>query len=86
MRIIRDIVEGLPERTNFEVEPDRRKAIRAALESAGETDIVLIAGKGHETYQIVSGVAVPFDDRQVVREEMESILGRREGEEGPDPS
>jgi len=70
MRIIRDIVEGLPDHTNFEFEVDRRKAIALALERAEGDDIVLIAGKGHETHQIVSGVAVPFDDRRVVVEEM----------------
>ena len=75
MRIIRDIVEGLPEHTNFEVEADRRKAIRAAVEMASGDDIVLIAGKGHETYQIVSGVAAPFDDRRVVVEEMQRLAG-----------
>jgi len=75
MRIIRDIVEGLPDHTNFEVEADRRKAIRLALERAEGDDIVLIAGKGHEAYQIVSGVAAPFDDRRVVVEEMQRLTG-----------
>jgi UDP-N-acetylmuramoyl-L-alanyl-D-glutamate--2,6-diaminopimelate ligase len=70
MAIVRDILAGLEGRTNFEVEVDRRKAIRAALSAAGPTDIVLVAGKGHEPYQIISGVVVPFDDRIVVREEI----------------
>jgi UDP-N-acetylmuramoyl-L-alanyl-D-glutamate--2,6-diaminopimelate ligase len=76
MAIIQDIRQGLTGHTNFEIEPDRRKAIAKAIAAAGRTDIVLVAGKGHETYQIVSGVVLPFDDRQVVREE----IGRMGGE------
>ncbi len=47
---------------------DRRAAIAAALDAAGPGDVVLIAGKGHETGQEVAGVVHPFDDRDVVRE------------------
>lgn len=49
---------------------DRREAIRAALQAANAGDIVLIAGKGHETYQEIKGVRHPFDDRIVVVEEL----------------
>ena len=49
------------------VEPDRAKAIALALSSAGEGDVVVIAGKGHETTQEIAGVKYPFDDREVVR-------------------
>ena len=49
------------------VEPDRKKAIEYALREAGEGDVVIIAGKGHETTQEVKGVKHPFDDREVVR-------------------
>jgi UDP-N-acetylmuramoyl-L-alanyl-D-glutamate--2,6-diaminopimelate ligase len=45
-----------------QVEPDRAKAIRSALAGAADDDIVLIAGKGHETYQEVKGVRMPFSD------------------------
>lgn len=48
---------------------DRRAGIRRALELACPGDLVLIAGKGHETYQIIGQQVLPFDDRQVVREE-----------------
>lgn len=54
---------------------DRREAIRVALSSAGPGDIVLVAGKGHETGQEVAGVVHPFDDRVVVREELARIGG-----------
>ncbi|HWJ40504.1 MAG TPA: cyanophycin synthetase, partial [Candidatus Limnocylindrales bacterium] len=50
------------------VEPDRRKAIAIALKIATTGDAVLIAGKGHEDYQLVAGRVLPFDDRVVVRE------------------
>ncbi len=49
---------------------DRREAIRAAIRQASAGDIVLIAGKGHETGQEVDGVMHPFDDREVAREEL----------------
>ena len=48
--------------------PDRREAIAAALASAGDDALVLVAGKGHETEQIFAGSSIPFDDRAVVRE------------------
>ena len=49
---------------------DRRAAIAEAIGRAGPGDMVLIAGKGHETGQEVAGVVLPFDDRQVAREEL----------------
>lgn len=47
----------------FWVEPDRRKAIRLAISLSSRSDAVLIAGKGHETYQIIGSEHLPFDDR-----------------------
>ena len=52
---------------------DRREAIRTALALAGKGDVVLIAGKGHETYQEVKGVKHHFDDREVVRDVFASL-------------
>ena len=49
------------------IEPDREKAIRRAIGNAGPDDVVLIAGKGHETYQTLKDKTIPFDDREVAR-------------------
>jgi UDP-N-acetylmuramoyl-L-alanyl-D-glutamate--2,6-diaminopimelate ligase len=54
---------------------DRRAAIREALRLARAGDVVLVAGKGHETGQEVAGVVHPFDDRDVVREELAAMSG-----------
>ena len=59
-------------------DPDRREAIRRALDWARPGDTVVIAGKGHETYQIIAGQVLPFDDRVVARE----FLAGRAGEAG----
>jgi len=50
-----------------EVVPDRARAIEAAVADAGAPDIVLVAGKGHETRQLVAGQSLPFDDAEVIR-------------------
>jgi UDP-N-acetylmuramoyl-L-alanyl-D-glutamate--2,6-diaminopimelate ligase len=55
---------------------DRREAIRRALDLAGDGDCVVIAGKGHETYQILGDRTIPFDDREVARE---FVRGRSAG-------
>jgi UDP-N-acetylmuramoyl-L-alanyl-D-glutamate--2,6-diaminopimelate ligase len=67
--IIAEIVRGMePARAERIVEPDRRHAIRRAVESARAGDVVLIAGKGHETTQTVGGQVFEFDDRKVALE------------------
>ena len=58
----------------LEVEPDRRLAIRLALGWAGPADAVVIAGKGHETTQILGDVIADFDDRVVAAQELATIL------------
>ena len=52
------------------VELDRRRAIRLALENASPGDVVLLAGKGHETVQVSGAERQPFDDRRVALEEL----------------
>lgn len=65
--IINEIASDLASET-YMIEPDRKEAIRKALERAGEGDCVLVAGKGHETYQIVGKKRLHFDDRKVILE------------------
>ena len=73
--IAREIVSGAPER-GLMVELDRRAAIAAAVEAARPGDIVLVAGKGHETTQTIGADVLPFDDRAVARE---ALRARRAG-------
>ena len=67
LAIIKEIEEGM-KGASYRVQPDRREAIRTALAEAREGDTVLIAGKGHETYQTIGTTAHPFDDRTVAKE------------------
>lgn len=66
--IIAEMRAGLSLPGNAHIIRDRRAAIAAAIAAAGNDDIVLIAGKGHETYQEVAGVKMPFDDRAIAAE------------------
>ena len=70
--IINDMLAGLDakQRRNTITITDRREAIRTACMMAASGDIVLVAGKGHETYQIVKGVKSHFDDREVISGEL----------------
>jgi len=66
--IIRDIVQGVPLDFPHAVIVDRREAIRTALSKARSGDCIVIAGKGHESYQEIMGVRKHFDDAEEVRE------------------
>lgn len=75
LAIIEQILGGVKqaggrEGATYIVEPDRRKAIRAAIEMMKEGDSVLIAGKGHEDYQILPTGRIHFDDREVAKERL----------------
>jgi len=72
--IIDEILAGMS--GDREVEPDREAAIASALERAGEGDVVVIAGKGHEQGQEFADRIVPFDDREVVRETLRRLAAR----------
>ena len=67
-QILDDIVTGIPDNTEFVVVADRAKAIARAISDAQPGDGVLIAGKGHEDYQILGTEKVHFDDREQARE------------------
>ena len=63
--IISDVIDGVAaaDRGKVTVEPDRRAAIALALGEAGAADVVVVAGKGHETTQTIGDQVLPFDDR-----------------------
>ena len=86
LAIIRDIEEGVRGRgmrqlregdaagqAGYWIEPDRRSAIRLGVSLAAPGDVVLVAGKGHEDYQIQGDRRLHFDDRQVLREEVAAL-------------
>ncbi len=73
--IIAEVVAGCQGAGELHVEPDRRRAIALGLSLAAEDDIVLVAGKGHETTQQLGDELVAFDDRLVVGEESARLAG-----------
>lgn len=64
--IINEILKGVMNKTNYEVIENREEAIRRGIEISKDGDILLICGKGHETYQEVQGVRKHFDDKEIV--------------------
>jgi UDP-N-acetylmuramoyl-L-alanyl-D-glutamate--2,6-diaminopimelate ligase len=83
LKIISDIVVGLQKSSGkYLIEADRSKAIKLAMDEAKAGDIVLLAGKGHEDYQIFSDHTIHFDDREVARKAL-GDLGYTEPQGGP---
>jgi UDP-N-acetylmuramoyl-L-alanyl-D-glutamate--2,6-diaminopimelate ligase len=72
-RIVADILAGIPSGAAARVEHDRASAIRATLGRSGAEDVVLIAGKGHEEYQIYGSERRPFSDQSVARAALEAM-------------
>ena len=69
--ILHEILAGMADSaTPFTVLESRREAIAYALDHARTGDVVVLAGKGHETYQVVGAETLPLDERQVVREHL----------------
>ena len=94
LAIIEEVLAGIPGgRANPQVvvEPDRGVAIRLALDAARPGDVVVIAGKGHETYQEIGGQRLPFDDAVEARRALSAALRlgpadlgrRRRGSDAP---
>ncbi|GIP10731.1 MAG: UDP-N-acetylmuramoyl-L-alanyl-D-glutamate--2,6-diaminopimelate ligase [Paenibacillus macerans] len=75
--ILSDIEQGLigdgVDRSRYELIVDRREAIQKAIEMASREDVVLIAGKGHETYQLIGTAVLDFDDRIVAKEAIRGL-------------
>jgi len=76
--IIADITAGVGECEHYHIEPDRTAAIAAAIRQAQPGDVVLIAGKGHETYQVLGNTTIPYDDRREARKALLQQLGAKE--------
>ena len=78
--IIQDVLAGMdsPDGARVHVEPDRPQAIRWALEQGKAGDVIVLAGKGHETTQEIQGVRYPMDEREIVQEYFAKRAQRRE--------
>ncbi|MEH7075054.1 UDP-N-acetylmuramoyl-L-alanyl-D-glutamate--2,6-diaminopimelate ligase [Neobacillus drentensis] len=70
LAILKEMEAGI-HGVQYRIIPDRKEAIQTAVQEASEGDVILIAGKGHETYQIIGNVVHNFDDRLVAREAIE---------------
>ncbi len=66
LKILEDIIKGVS-KNNYEIEPDRKKAIKKGLSLLKKDDVLLILGKGHEDYQIIGHEKIHFDDAEEVR-------------------
>ncbi len=75
LAIIDAVRSGMDDTSTLTVEPDRGAAIRLAIAEAGPGDVVVIAGKGHESVQVIGDRALPFDDREVARA---ALIDRRD--------
>lgn len=73
LAIANDIIAGIKDKTDIVFYPDRYEAIKYALSIAEKDDIVVVAGKGHEDYQIFADKTIYFDDREAVREILEEM-------------
>ena len=73
MQILKEIAAGIPAGAAAEIIPDRRKAIAWAIDNHLPGDVIVLAGKGHETYQEIQGVKHPMDERVIVAEHLRKI-------------
>lgn len=78
LSIIREIRAGIGEKAQLHVEPDRKKAIGWALSQGRTGDVIVLAGKGHETYQEIDGRFLPMDEREIVAEWFKKHSDRQE--------
>lgn len=75
--IIKDIVAGFSPDTSYDNIPDRKEAIYHGIRNAGKGDVLVLAGKGHEDYQILAGNKhIHFDERKIVAEALDKIYGK----------
>lgn len=76
-QIISDILSGIKNTSNIIVEADRKNAIQIAVSKASCNDVIVLAGKGHEDYQILKDKTIHFDDREEVKKALEGIVSLR---------
>ncbi|MBR6735670.1 MAG: UDP-N-acetylmuramoyl-L-alanyl-D-glutamate--2,6-diaminopimelate ligase, partial [Oscillospiraceae bacterium] len=82
MQIINDALPGFDgQKTPYKVIPDRYEAIEWALRNSEAGDTLVLAGKGHEDYQVLSHATVHFDEREVVTEILEKLSHEQEGKQ-----
>lgn len=74
MSIIKEIIEGV-KRDNYIIVENRREAIKKAMEIAKKDDVIVVAGKGHEDYQILKDKTIHFDEREVIGEIVQELRG-----------
>ena len=73
--IIEDIKAGMKGNSNLLIKDDRHNAINYAITHAKAGDVVLIAGKGHENYQLIGNTKYPFNDAEEVKQQLEACAG-----------
>lgn len=73
-RILDEIEQGMTQKNHERIE-DRRSAIERALDIATPRDVIVLAGKGHETYQVRGTTRLPFDEKQIVAELSRPVRG-----------
>lgn len=81
LAIIAEIEKGIKEtgEKKYEIQPDRRKAIEQALAKGEKGDYILVAGKGHEDYQIIGQTIIPFQDAEVIRKILQKMEAEKVG-------
>lgn len=72
--IIKDILKGIGERKNYKIIVDRKDAIKQTIQNAENDDIIILAGKGHEQYEINQKGRTPFSEKQIVLDEVKKYL------------
>lgn len=79
MNVINDIAKSFEESDcEYIVEPDRKKAVEMAIENAKEGDMIIFAGKGHETYQLIKGERIPFSEKEIALNAAKKVLAEKE--------
>ena len=73
-KIINDIIQEIPSSNEVIIQPDRKAAISFAVDTSGGEDLILIAGKGHENYQIIGSNIIDMDDRKIAEEALKNKL------------